>query len=80
MLDLQKAFSILTRVGASVGHVPDGSRFDNVTNDKLFDGLVFGDGASTVGASNGLGVTTAFLGSSVIAAFTRLSMGTLHSF
>ena len=62
----------LTGVDAGFSDVSHGSSLHDVTDDKLLDGLVFGDAASAVGASYGVGVPATMFGPSVIAAFASL--------
>ena len=58
--------SILTIIYTCFSNVPNGCSLHDVPDDKLLDGFVFGHTTGTVGASDGLGVSTALLGASVI--------------
>jgi len=56
-------------VDGSVRDVSDGCGFDDVTDHKFLDRLVLRGASSTVGASDRLDVSSALLGSSVVATF-----------
>lgn len=55
-----------------LGDVPHSRCLNNVPDDKLLDGLVFGHTAGTVGAADGLNVAPAFLGTAVVPPFLGL--------
>ena len=63
---------IHTIVYTSLCNISHSSSLHNVSDDKLLDGLVLGNTTSTIGAPNGLGVATDFLGASVIPPFLSL--------
>lgn len=63
---------ILTCVDGSLGDVTDSRSLNDVADDELLDRLVLGHTTSTVGASNGLHVSTVVFTTSSITAFLRL--------
>jgi len=56
-------------VDGGVGDISDGGGFDDVTDYELLNRLVLGRAPSAVGASNGLDVSSALLGPSVVTTF-----------
>ena len=64
--------SLLTVKHARLRDIPDSCSFNNVSDDKLLDGLVFWYTTGTVGAADGLHMPTAFLGTSVIPSLLSL--------
>lgn len=52
--------------------ISDCSCFYNVSDDKLLNGLVLGDTASTVGAADRLDMAPAFLGTAVVPSLLSL--------
>lgn len=63
---------LLTIKHTGLRDVPHSCCLDNVPDDKLLDGLVFGHATGTVGAADGLNVTTALLGTTVVPPFLGL--------
>lgn len=68
LLDVQ-LWELVYSVHRSFIDILDSSRFHNVTDLELLDGLVLGDAATTVGAADGFHMSTSVLGASVITAF-----------
>ena len=61
-----------TLVDRRLVDVANGGRLDHVAHGEALDGLVLGDTAGAVGATDGLGVPAAVLVASVIATFLGL--------
>lgn len=64
--------TLLTIEHTGLRDIPDCSRLHDVPDDELLDGLVLGHTASAVGASDGLDVTAALLGTTVVPPFLSL--------
>lgn len=64
----------LTGINTSISYVTNCSCFNNVTNNKFLDCLVFGHTACAVGATHRLNVSTTMLWSSSITALTSLEL------
>jgi len=56
-------------VDRRVGDISNGGSLDDVTDHELLDRLVLGGAPSAIGASDGLDVSSALLGPSVVATF-----------
>ena len=63
-----KLGKLVASVYTGLGDVPHGSSFDNVPDDVLLDGLVFGYALSTVSAAHGLDMTSTVLVPAIVAA------------
>jgi len=56
-------------VDGGVRDIPDGGGFDDVADHELLDRLVLGGAPGTISASDGLDVSSALLGPSVVTTF-----------
>lgn len=70
-LSVQLGQSVLS-VDGCLSEISDGSSLNNVADDKFLDGLVLGHAAGTVGATHGLHMTAALLGTSVVPSLLSL--------
>jgi len=59
-------------VDRCISNVSDSCRLDNVSDNKLLDGLVFGDTSGTVRTSNILHVSSAMFRSSIVSSLRGL--------
>jgi len=62
----------LTLINAGLSNISDGSSLNDVPDDKLLDGLILGNTASTVGASHWLDMSTPVLVASSVPSLERL--------
>lgn len=62
----------LTSINGGFVDISDGGRFNDVSDHKLFDSLVFWDTSGTIGAPYSFNVTTAVFSASSITAFASL--------
>lgn len=68
----KKFMELLTSIDTGDGDVTDSSGFDNISDDKLLDCLVFWNATSTVGATDSLHMTAVVLAASSITTFLGL--------
>ena len=73
-----KLGKLVASVHTGLGDVPHGSSFDNVPDDVLLNGLVFGYALSTVSAAHGLDMTSTVLVPAIVAALRCHSENTLN--
>jgi len=69
---LDISFMKHTCIYTSISYITDSGSFDNITNNKFLDCLVFGHAASAIGATHRLDVTTTMFWSSSITALASL--------
>lgn len=70
---------LIRLVEASLRYVPDGSRFNDVANNKLLNSFVLRDTASTIGTADWIYMATAMLGTSTVSAFaSHFEIGRAH--
>jgi hypothetical protein len=62
----------LTFICTSVANISHGRRFDDISDDELFNGLVFGHTSSTIGAVNVHDMSSTVFGTTAISSFLRL--------
>jgi hypothetical protein len=74
-IDIQQ---LLTIEHTGLCDVPHSSSLDNVSDDKLLDGLVLGNTPGTVGAADGLDMSTSLLGTAIVPSL--LSLGRRYQF
>ena len=65
----------LTFVDGGLGNIADGGLLDHVANQEALDGLVLGDAARAVGASQELDMSSSVLGTTMVPSLDRLPVG-----
>lgn len=63
---------LIRLVKTSLCYVPHGSSLNNITNDKLLDGLVLRNTASTIGTADWIYMATTMFGTSTVSTFAGL--------